>query len=116
MITTSAGLPVLPCSVRSGLSDGMVTVSSYVPGPIRIVYGTVGFSGTAFTAACTLVYSAPLLATVNVTPVAAAAAAASPGNAVSRPAASAAPDAAARARRNVRARAGVTSMSATGHS
>lgn len=102
---------MLPRSVRPGLSDGIVTVSWYVPGPIRIVYGTVGLAGTAFTAACTLVYSAPLLATVSVTPVAAAA---NPGNAVSRPAASAiAPSAAARPHRNGRARAGVTSMSAT---
>ena len=93
----------------------MVTVSSYVPGPIGIVYGTVlEFSGTAFTAACTLVYSAPLLATVSVTPVAAAA---SPGRAVSRAAArAAAASAAVRPRVKLRERAGVTSMSATRHS
>jgi hypothetical protein len=68
-VASRPGVTVTPGPVMARFESISVMFASWAVAAVTsIVYGTVGFSGTAFTAACTLVYSAPLLATVKVTP------------------------------------------------
>ncbi|CAM5725946.1 hypothetical protein SVIOM74S_02273 [Streptomyces violarus] len=68
----SLRLPPVPWMVTCGLLDGTLTSSRYVPGLTAITTRDGLLAGTAFTAACTVVYCPlPSLATVRVVAAAA---------------------------------------------
>lgn len=71
-MTVSLRLPPVPWMVTCGLFDGTFTTSRYVPGLTEITTREALLAGTAFTAACTVLYwPEPSAATVSVVAAAA---------------------------------------------